>query len=236
MNTNFLYISIILIISIISKVNSINILDLYKRNVEFDEEVYNNLSEECIEEDQHSDISSNCLPYITLNNYKEKCQSIKSEKCQNFYNDPNPSKYYPICNQFPQYNEFLQPNTLKALTQTYDIKCLTDENNELCPFSIYSIVKGDKSNVLIDNCKSKKCTDSLIKFYKSINIDNLIAYENLTLTSGEYSYEELTSFNSFVSILESDECRNLQITNNATNIKNNNNILLFLFLLLILLY
>ncbi|ORX42951.1 hypothetical protein BCR36DRAFT_374140 [Piromyces finnis] len=71
-----------------------------------------------------------------------------------------------------------------------------------------------------------------------MNIDKFISYENLTLTSGEYSYEELTSFKYFISILESDECRNLQITSNATNINNNNNnnILLLLLLLILVKY
>ncbi|ORX64897.1 hypothetical protein BCR32DRAFT_286774, partial [Anaeromyces robustus] len=139
---------------------------------------------------QNSEISNNCIA-ITLSNYKEKCASIKSELCQTFYNDPNPLKYYPICSQFPQYKEYLQPSIINFFKQSFELECLTDENDNLCPYSLSKITKGDHSGVLEDNCKSKKCTESTIKSLKNINIDQFAAYENLSFTSGSFSYENI---------------------------------------------
>jgi len=234
MNTNIFYIT--LLIFIITNVKSTNISKLLKRNVEFDEEALNNsLSEECLEEDQNSEYSV-CISPITLNNYKQNCPIINSKKCQTFYNDSNPTKYFPICSKNPQYNEILQPNIIKSIKQNFEINCLTDENNNLCPYSLYLIVKGDNSGVLDDNCKSKKCTESIIKILKETNIDQLAAYENLSSTSGTFSYESLTSTNSLISKMESDKCKSSHITSNTSGaIVNNTNpiLLISLFLFII---
>ncbi|ORX72566.1 hypothetical protein BCR32DRAFT_297224 [Anaeromyces robustus] len=220
MNINSLY--IILLISIISRVNSTNISKLLKRNIEFDEGTYyNSLSEECIEEDQHSEISNNCMPAITLSNYKEKCASIKSELCQTFYNDPNPLKYYPICSQSPQYQEYLQPNTLFFFKNFFELDCLTDENDNLCPFSLSQITGGDHSGVLENNCKSKKCTESTLKLLKNFNNDQFKAYENLSFTSGSFSHEASTITNNLISNMESEECQSMHSNNNTTSIMKN---------------
>ncbi|ORX84804.1 hypothetical protein BCR32DRAFT_276774 [Anaeromyces robustus] len=248
MNINSLY--IILLISVISRVNSTNISKLLKRNIEFDaEKFYDNLSKECIEENQNSEISNNCIPSITLSNYKEKCASIKSELCQTFYNDPNLTKYYPICSQFPQYKEYFQPSIFNFFKQNYELDCLTDENDNLCPYFLFRITKGDTSGVLENNCKSKKCTESTIKLLKNINIDQFAAYENLSFTSGSFSYESLTLPDTLISIMESDECKSMHSNNNNNNsnnnnndtsnaksIKINNNILLIMLILLIFFY
>jgi len=44
------------------------------------------MSAECIEEEKNSEYSK-CLPEMSINNYKQSCLDINSEKCQNFYND-----------------------------------------------------------------------------------------------------------------------------------------------------
>ncbi|ORX83499.1 hypothetical protein BCR32DRAFT_291985 [Anaeromyces robustus] len=241
MNINSLY--IILLITIISRVNSTNISKLLKRDVEFDAEKFNNdLSEECLEEDRNSEITINCIPVFSLSNYKEKCASIKSELCQNFYKDPNLTKYYPICSKYPQYKEYFQPDIFDFFKQNYELSCLKDENDNLCPISLHKLTNGDFSGALEDNCKSKKCTESAIKILKNINVDQFAAYENLSFTTGTFSYETLNIHNSLISKMESDECKamhsnnNDNDTSNANSIKINNNILLIMLVLLIFFY
>jgi len=53
---------------------------------------------ECIEEKKNSE-HNKCLPKMSINNYKQSCLDIKSEKCQNFYYDPDKTKYFPICSK-----------------------------------------------------------------------------------------------------------------------------------------
>ncbi|ORX33537.1 hypothetical protein BCR36DRAFT_588601 [Piromyces finnis] len=77
----------------------------------------------------------------------------------------------------------MQPLIIRDLVQGLESKCFTDENNELCPFSIYAITLTGEDEALSDTCKSKKCTESLIKSFKEINVDRFAAYENLSFTT-----------------------------------------------------
>jgi len=114
------------------------------------------------------------MPIITIGNYKQACTSINSEKCKNFFNDP--SKYLPICSKDLQFSEILQPFLFKDLVNGLYSKCLTDEEGNLCPYSIYTITQTGQEDALMDTCKSKKCTESLIDALKDVNIDQYAAY------------------------------------------------------------
>jgi len=145
---------IVLIFFITSYAHSINIL---RRDVTLsDEETFwNSISEECRKEYENSEYMK-CNPTINIINYKDACTDIKSESCQNFYNDP--LKYYPICKDIPKFSELFHPNLIKSLLQTYSILCQTDENGDLCPFSLSLMTNSDNNDVLNDQCKSKICT------------------------------------------------------------------------------
>jgi len=194
------------------------------------------LSNECIEEEKSSEYNS-CVPKITIANYKQVCQQIKSEKCQKFYNDPDKSKYFPICSKNALYNEYLQPPVINYIRITLESRCFTDENDNLCPYTIYAIT-GTGINVINDNCKSEKCTDLLINMYKEISIDQAAAVYNISTIEDDLDYHGINVLNTMVSRLESNKCRSLHtyiIYSSAINIKSNY-ILLFLLTLLLLFF
>ncbi|ORX41569.1 hypothetical protein BCR36DRAFT_375194 [Piromyces finnis] len=199
--------------SVLIYANSINFLKLLKRDVAFDGDTFkNSISEECLNEYKNSEYNE-CLPTITLDNFKGECLKIQNEKCQKFYEDP--LKYYPICGNFPAFKELYQPNMIKSLLQGYDIYCQTNENGDLCPFSI---------NV-----------------YKEISKDQYTAYENSSFTSGNYSDQDLNELNHIISTLESEQCKSSHVSNDnetsdSISIKINNILLISLSLLLLIFY
>jgi len=209
-----------------------------KRGLSYDENAFlEGLSNECVEEQNNSGYDE-CLEKITTSNYKQVCSTLKTEKCQKFYT--NPLDYFPICKNEPQFVELFQPAIMETVKLSFELKCQTDEEGNLCPFALSAILKGDGSTVLDDTCKSKICTDSTIKVYQSVNLEQISAYENLSSTSGRYSYDEINSFKRLVKMLESDECRSQHVTNvsnvtsNASYININSSLLIFLILLLLI--
>ncbi|ORX33361.1 hypothetical protein BCR36DRAFT_587095, partial [Piromyces finnis] len=109
----------------------------------------------------------------------------------------------------------MQPLIIRDLVQGLESKCFTDENNELCPFSIYAITLTGEDEALSDTCKSKKCTESLIKSFKEINVDRFAAYENLSFTTESYTYQDINSIKNSISFLESDKCKSSHETSDA---------------------
>jgi hypothetical protein len=226
-----------LIISFLSCANSIDLRNVLKREVTYDSKTFNNnISEECKIESKNSEYNE-CLPKITLDNYRINCLNIKSEKCQEFYK--NPLNYYPICKNIPDFSNLFQPSMIKSMLQGYDIYCQTNENGDLCPFSINVLLKKDNIDILNDQCKSKKCTESLLKIYKDITIDQYTTFENQSVTTGNYSEQELNEAKEIISKLESNECKSsYEFSNNSSDstIVKYNNILLILMLILLLFY
>ncbi|ORX49568.1 hypothetical protein BCR36DRAFT_583681, partial [Piromyces finnis] len=109
----------------------------------------------------------------------------------------------------------MQPLIIRDLVQGLESKCFTNENNELCPFSIYTITLTGEDEALSDTCKSKKCTESLIKSFKEININRFAAYENLSFTTESYTYQDINSIK--ISFLESDKCKSSHETSDASD-------------------
>jgi len=62
---------------------------------------------------------------------------------------------------------------METVKLSFELKCQTDEEGNLCPFALSAILKGDGSTVLDDTCKSKICTDSTIKVYQSVNLEQI---------------------------------------------------------------
>ncbi|ORX76747.1 hypothetical protein BCR32DRAFT_283857 [Anaeromyces robustus] len=131
------------------------------------------LSNDCIEEEKNSEYNV-CIPNMTIGNYKESCLNIKSEKCQKFYSDPDKSKYFPICSKNPLYNEYLQPLVIEYIENVLESQCFTDENGDLCPYSIYAITNTG-GRIFTENCKSKKCTELVKDAFKKISMEHLSA-------------------------------------------------------------
>ncbi|KAL6592802.1 hypothetical protein U3516DRAFT_852895 [Neocallimastix sp. 'constans'] len=235
MNINILY--IILLISITTNANII----IHKRN-----KIDNNISTydigtECDKEREISEYMK-CMPFdiINLSNYKEKCLDIKSEKCQNFYNDPNPLKYFPKCSQIDRFKEVFKPNIFQFEMNNIQAYCQTNENDELCPLSLFKLTLTENifgsSTLLNDTCESKKCTDSYIEFLSKKTLENYAAFENSKYFNATYTYDVLVANKKVISQLKSNECKSMHVTNNSITIRINRILLFTLFLLLILFY
>ncbi|ORX73460.1 hypothetical protein BCR32DRAFT_285620 [Anaeromyces robustus] len=195
------------------------------------------LAEECIKEIENSEYYNKCMPIMTISNYKKACSDIESEKCKTFYNDP--LKYFTVCNKFPEFNEIFQPLIFNDVIQGFKSKCLTDEKGDLCPYSLLLLTDTNGEydgayEAISDTCKSKKCTDTLIEIFKQVNIDQYAAYENLSFTTGSYSYKDLNAIKKLISVLEDDKCKSEHVTSNANYIKINDILLITLTLLMFL--
>ncbi|KAG4106725.1 hypothetical protein H8356DRAFT_1417666 [Neocallimastix lanati (nom. inval.)] len=69
-----------------------------------------------------------------------------------------------------------------------------------------------------DTCKSKICTNSTIEVCKKMTMDKLLAYENSPYTKGKFTYKELNSYKKIIEVLESEECKNENVTNKNINL------------------
>jgi len=226
---------IFLLIFTLSHSNLINFSKIMKRTVTFDSDSFeNSLSEECKTELDNSEYSI-CIYEIELDNYKNMCEENVKRKCRDVYE--NPFKYFPICKNNINFYENYQPVLMKSIIQDKKLICTTDEKGKICPLSLYRLRQnGDKIEAIFDNCKSKKCTESVINVFKDIDIEQYITYENLSITTGSFSYHELNSMNNLISILESDKCTSLHDTSSTINIKINNILLISSLLLLIFIF
>ncbi|ORX59264.1 hypothetical protein BCR36DRAFT_453923 [Piromyces finnis] len=234
----FTFLLFALLFIIITNANSVIISSVFKRD-DLGNNGENLLSQECLEEDINSEYSNECMTtIININNYKEKCLVFKSEKCQTFYNDPDLSKYYPICTKDEQSKKVYNRVVFQSLINNVLSKCYMDENDELCPLSLFRITQPnspiDYPVIINDTCKSKKCTDSFIEYMNKRTLESYSAYEELN-PDHKFSYDELNLPKQIISELEFEECKSMHITSNAITIVNNYNIIfLFLFLLLLL--
>jgi len=226
---NIIKFCIILLFFITSNANSI----LLKRNsIDIKHHVFDS---ECNNELKNSEIFNECMPTITLGNYKQKCQDIYSKKCQDFYNDSGKSKYFPICSKNNEFIEILQPIIFIGSVENLYNRCFMDEQNNLCPYSLYVITKTGGKESLYDTCKSEKCTNLLVEHVKKVNLDELAAYENLSFSNRKFTYQEIKTFKKIVDMLESDQCKSMHITSNGYTIKVNS-ILLFILSFIISAY
>jgi len=233
----------ILLLFISSNANSIIYSSIFKRD-DTNNNTYPsdfNVSQECYEEDINSEYSNECMStMVNISNYKEKCLIFKSEKCQTFYNDSNSdlSKYYPICTQDEQSKKIYNPIVFQTLINNVKSKCYTDENEELCPLSLFRITQPnipiDYSTVIDDTCKSKKCTESFIEYMSKKTLESYSAYEEVN-TNHKYSYNDINMPKQIISKLKSNECRSMHATSNAITFKNNDIILFSLLLLFLIL-
>jgi len=226
----FFYFYFCLIIVISSYAHFINI----KRNISYDENAFwEGISKECIEEQNNTEYNE-CMTKMNITNYKRICSNYKTEKCQKFYN--NPLDYFPVCKNEPKIQELYQPALLEGLKLAYQLECQLDEEGNLCPMALSSILNDSGFDVLDDTCKSKSCTDSAIKVYKGFSLDQISKYEDLSMTNGSFSYNEIASIKKLVETLESNECRSQHVTSNANYIQTNTSFVISLVILLILLF
>jgi hypothetical protein len=213
-------------------INAYNININRRSNPTFDyDKFYEGLSDICIEEQDNSEYNE-CMENLNTDNYKQICSTFKSEKCQNFFN--NPLDYFPICKNDTNIKEYYQPAIMDYIKISYELICIYDENDNLCPFGLSVITESGADKFIRDTCKSKICTNSTIEVCKKMTMDKLLAYENSPYTKGKFTYKELNSYKKIIEVLESEECKNENVTSKANSIYINI-ILLFLLNIILLL-
>jgi len=213
-------------------INTYNVNINRRRNPTFDnDKFYDGLSDICIEEQDNSEYNE-CMENLNMDNYKQVCSNFKSEKCQKFFN--NPLDYFPICKNDPIIREFYQPAIIDYFKISYELICIYDENNNLCPFGLSVITKSGADKFIKETCKSKICTNSTIKICKKMTKDILLAYENSPFTIGKYTNNELNSYKKIIEVLESKECKIKNVTSKANSIYINKILLLLLNIILLL--
>ncbi|ORX51067.1 hypothetical protein BCR36DRAFT_583133 [Piromyces finnis] len=144
--------------------------------------------------------------YIDITNYEEQCSVFNSEKCQIFYNDSDLSKYYPICTQDEKSKNMYNPVMFKKLINNVKSKCYMNENDELCPLSIFRITSPntpiDYPLIRNDTCKSKKCTDYFIEYLKGFDMEYFSSFEKIN-PNRKFSYEDMIIPKQYISDLKS---------------------------------
>ncbi|ORX76912.1 hypothetical protein BCR32DRAFT_248358 [Anaeromyces robustus] len=234
----FNFLLLCLIIAITSNAYFVNI----KRDstLNNDDSSEKEIEEECFKE-FNSSLVNTCAPNINLINYKKECANLEVDKCKEFYN--NPLDYFPTCKKSSKMQELIPP-LMHYLKSALEIKCQEDEKGELCPLAISLIINYQNDEVIEDNCKSKKCTESVIKELKNIDSLNLKkedlinSYKNNTNSekSSTNSEKSSISIKELIEKLESDKCKSKYIntSSNANYIKINNSLLISLIILLLL--
>jgi len=231
------YFLVLAFATVISLVNATFVFDINalklnpKAMVSYDSEgAKNSVSEECKKEEENSEYSKKCMQELTLSSYKQVCPDFKSKFCQDFYNDPEPIKYYPECSKNPDYKILLQPNVIQSISKVYAQMCNMDEEGELCPFSKAALINqkngGSFNNdddtalqIIDDTCKSKACTESTIEMFKAYNTDLFNSMEDLSYSEGSYSYKEMSSPKKLIEVLESEECQSKQVKKAPANVQ-----------------
>ncbi|OUM58986.1 hypothetical protein PIROE2DRAFT_64069 [Piromyces sp. E2] len=155
------------------------------------------------------------------NNFKEVCDIVYSENCQEFYEDP--LIFLPNCQDSKELAQALDTSVININLSRVGAGCKTDENGILCPIA-NSFFNGESIaqnyNTLFEStCKSLKCKTALIDALKGE-----LAYakdaESLSITSGQLDNSTATLMNRFLNDLNSDKC---SIGNSETkNMKNAN--------------
>ena len=112
------------------------------------------------------------------------------------------------------YKEYLHPLVAEYIKDVLELHCFTDENDNLCSYSLSGIENIEPEKVIKENCKSKKCNDLLIYSYKKVTIEQLSALDDVSTVYSKIGYNELDMLNDTIEFLESDECKSLQTSGN----------------------
>jgi len=141
------------------------------------------------------------------NNFKEVCEYVYDEKCQEFYEDP--ILFMPNCQDSVEIVQALSPAVININLSRVGVGCKTDENGELCPianafFNNESIAQSYAS-LFEATCKSPKCTTALIDA-----LMGELAYaedaESLSISSGHLDNSTSSLMNRLLEDLNSNKC------------------------------
>ncbi|OUM67721.1 hypothetical protein PIROE2DRAFT_4794 [Piromyces sp. E2] len=171
--------------------------------------VYNKLIKECRDDLDKTGIFIECtsVKNYNMNNYEEMCKNRSSPSCVKFFEDPLAEA--PNCKNDQIYNNFI------AVTRDYNPKenynCLRITDNKLCPTVIQTFETGSFHDEAVkETCKSKACTEGLIKQFES-SIKNAEINNNLFNTDeGSNNIatleEQINVYKTFIELLKSPQC------------------------------
>ena len=200
-------------------------LDVNENNVEVDVSCQNELNnsveyQECFNST------------ITIDNYKQLCVTLTSNKCQQFF--LNPMANLPNCSHNYQFIELLSPSIMSSTNSNVKLICQTDEEGNLCPIAEDLFEDGQiKEKSIKNSCKSKNCVNTAIEVYSSLtkNLENM---ENLSITTGNNDVESKNNIAVIMDYLLSEECQNYK--SSASTIKVGTSLLFTLGFLFLYLY
>ncbi|OUM69794.1 hypothetical protein PIROE2DRAFT_2218 [Piromyces sp. E2] len=166
--------------------------------------------------------------------YPEKsCSLFKTEKCQHFF-----TNFIPNFNKCGYLDETWITDYEKGI-KLLEYSCVNDENNKLC--SIFTEAALDnETKALKDTCKSKICTEAIIKTYelyygpekfstfKGKVFDETYEYDESKDDSGDIAMafilsDYCTAQHSAATNTNNANASNTTNTTNTTNIANNGN-------------
>jgi len=221
-----------------------NILKNYlnKRELSFDENAFDNISEQC---DKELDLLFDCTDYPVPDTYDEVCSFIMSEKCQKMFD--NLSEFFPNCKDYPYVMSYV--NIAKLTVPINYLTCQKDEAGNPCPISLSLLDSFEKqdngepltfqteeqlSEIINRTCQSKVCRNATYKTYSKFNENiekgNQIV-ENTPEISGHLGFSSYNpkSSENLLRQLNSDECK----ASNAASIKIGYSLIFILSLLLL---
>jgi len=171
-------------------------------------------------------------PTITSENYKTLCNTLTSNKCQQFYLFP--MSYLPKCTHNLEVVELLSPSMMSNTISSVKLICQTDEQGNLCPIAEDLLENQSiKEKSIKKSCRSKNCINSAIEMYSSLqrNLDNL---ENLSITTGINDNKSENNIITIMDYLKSEKCQNYE--SSAFSLKVGASLLITLGLLFLSLY
>jgi len=193
---------------------------------------YNEYSEDCRKEISSNINIEKCLLNINKNNYKEVCETLFSEDCLKFFNDP--LSFLPKCKEDPFMQKFayFTKNAQVAYNEFY---CEVPDEGILCPY-VSEIVFNKKSfskneyneKILAKTCEYEVCIEKLIKNFE-LDFQYLSYDKELFHPDTDIEYT-LANHNEDLSFLKSSKCTSLtknfnrvSYTNKANSVNSINN-------------
>jgi len=132
--------------------------------------LYEKFTKECQEDLDKTGIYSDCIDSrgFNLTTFEDRCKVITSQKCVKF--GENPLADLPKCTNDPVFTEYA--NSLKGHDPKKNIYCLRSAEGKLCPTVNAEITNGSfTDDDVSETCKSKACTEGLIKTFE-LSIQN----------------------------------------------------------------
>jgi len=128
---------------------------------------------------EYEDCYINLASDLTTINIQDFCKSYSSDKCQKFYQLKVSS--IPECQSSEKISVLGIDYLLKINYLIANVECAVDENNNLCPYNEFELLKKMTENMTLeqevaiakdslnDTCKSAQCSTAYINYFDELN-------------------------------------------------------------------